>query len=634
MNLVTLDFETYWSPGYSLPRLGAIEYVMADEFEVISCAIKVGAAPAQVFFGEDVGVALSRIDWPRACVVAHNMGGFDAYILAWRYGHRPRMWADTLAMARPWYAKDVGLSLGALVEHLGIGVKDNRALLKTKGKRLADFTEAERAAMAEYNAADAEQCYALFSRLRPRFSNDEMLLIDMTIRMAIYPVFVLDQDALAEALRLEKLARRDSLLALGAALAPGETDPVLIHEGVRQTLASGPKFAAFLQAQGVDPPTKVSPNTGNATWAFAKTDEAFVALTGHSNPLVSAAARARLGVKSTLLETRLEKFITAGSLCAGRLPVPLRYCGATTTGRWSGEIHNAQNLPRITPGQPRNADALRRSVMAPPGHRVVVADLSGIELRVNHFLWKVPSSMSLFCEDPEHADLYRQFAARLFQKPVEDVTKADRQVGKVAHLGLGYGAGWVTFQQYARTTAGLALTDAEAREIVTAWRAAYPEIVCGWRRAGDSLPSVTAGGGVALDPWGFCVTAPGAVTLPSGRIIQYPGLRRETDEKGQAQWTYQSGNKRPRLYGSRVVENCVQAIARDILAGQTLEYWRRTRRRPALMVHDELVYVVPEGEAEAALAELLEVLRAPLPWWPEIALWAEGGIGQRYSEAK
>jgi DNA polymerase I-like protein with 3'-5' exonuclease and polymerase domains len=147
-------------------------------------------------------------------------------------------------------------------------------------------------------------------------------------------------------------------------------------------------------------------------------------------------AVARLGVKSTLLESRIEAFLDAADAVGGKLPVPIKYYGADTTGRDSGWAYNPQNLPRVS-GKP--SDALRNCLTAGNGKKVVVADLSGIELRVNHFLWKVPSSMALYQADPEKADLYKDFAAALYGIDKSEVSKSQRQVGKVAHLGLGFG---------------------------------------------------------------------------------------------------------------------------------------------------------------------------------------------------
>jgi len=117
-----------------------------------------------------------------------------------------------------------------------------------------------------------------------------------------------------------------------------------------------------------------------------------------------------------------------------------------------------------------------------------VADLSGIELRVNHFLWKVESSMSLFKADPEKADLYKDFASKLYEKPVGEVTKEERQVGKVAHLGLGFGAGAKTFQNVAKLMGGVDLSEEESQNVVDKWRNTYDDIKQGWRTCHDMLP--------------------------------------------------------------------------------------------------------------------------------------------------
>ena len=176
----------------------------------------------------------------------------------------------------------------------------------------------------------------------------------------------------------------------------GTNDDEKVSE-VLKLLSSSKKFADFLESVGVEVPTKVSPTTGKDIPALAKTDEAFIALQEHDNPLVATASSARLDAKSTILQTRIASFLAAAEAHPRRkVPIPLKYYGADTTGRWSGWAYNPQNLPRINPYFPKPSDALRKSLIAPKGYKVVVADLSGIELRVNHFLWKVPSSMELF----------------------------------------------------------------------------------------------------------------------------------------------------------------------------------------------------------------------------------------------
>lgn len=649
MHIITLDYETFWSQTYSLTQMSPLEYVLGNEFETISCAVKVGSAPAQVLIGHaDMAHAFKELQPQLAdsVLVAHNNSGFDAYISAYIFGLKPKMWGCTQAMARPIHAKTVGLSLAKLVAHYGLGVKNNAVLMQTRGKHLADFTPQELADMAKYNGEDTEQCYALFHKLLPHYRATELWQIDALTRMRIEPKFVVDRAMLETALSMERDQKRKHVLMLAKHLRANKlaseaiatcTTVETLEEAVRIELASAPKFAALLESLDVPVPMKASPsNPDRQVPALAKTDEAFTDLQQHDNPVVAAAARARLAVKSTLLETRITKFLTASSLAGGLLPVPLRYCGADTTGRDSGEEYNPQNMPRLR-DTPRISDALRNCLKAPKGYRVIVADQSGIELRVNHFLWKVQSSIDLYVADPK-ADLYKSFAAVRYQKAPEDVTKAERQLAKVAQLGLGFGAGWRTFLRVAKTMGGLDLTDDESEGITNAWRAQYAEIVRGWKVSGAMLQHVHAGEEQAVDPWGMVSTCSEGLRLPSGRLIRYPQLRQEQgkwpDGRVRQDWVYASGRHKSYMHGGKVVENMVQALARDSIFDCSVDYYKSTKLRPCLRVHDELVYVVPEPEAASLLTELQRVMRTPPKWWPELVVHSEGDSAASYGAAK
>jgi DNA polymerase I-like protein with 3'-5' exonuclease and polymerase domains len=263
-----------------------------------------------------------------------------------------------------------------------------------------------------------------------------------------------------------------------------------------------------------------------------------------------------------------------------------------------------------------------------------VADLSGIELRVNHFLWQVPSSMELYKLDPEKADLYKVFAAALYDIVKDDVDKNQRQVGKVAHLGLGFGAGAATFQKVAKLMAGIDLTLEEAENIVTKWRTEYVEIVRGWRRFQDCLPFISEGRTESIDPWGLCKTAHQQILLPSGRSIYYPSLIKERDDSNKTEWWYGNGRARARIYAGKGVENIVQALARDVIAEHAVNMYKQTGKRPALTVHDELVYVVKEAEADDTLDTLQDIMRSGVSWWPELITWSEGDVAHSYGAAK
>ena len=639
MKICTVDLETYWSVTHSLSKMSPIAYCMHPDTEIISCGFKFDDGETEVIFGEDNVIAYaSKVDWSQYWVVGHNLSGFDAMILSWRMGIKPKLWGCTLAMSRPIHAKDVGGSLAKLVAAYKLGEKDQSALIATKGRHLCDFTEQEIADMGEYNKADVDQCYGLLRRLIKQTRKDEVLLIDMTIRMLVEPQFRADV-ALLEQTLFEEGERRKAAL-LDAARAMDVYDALENDEdnlaNILKVLSSAAKFATFLRTVGVEVPTKVSPTTGKEIPALAKTDEEFISLQEHDNPVVATAAAARLEAKSTILQTRIQAFIDAAKAHPqGKVPIPLKYYGADTTGRWSGWGYNPQNLPRINPYNPRPSDALRKSLVAPDGHKVVVADLSGIELRVNHFLWQVPSSMKMFQADPEKADLYKDFASRLYDVPFDEVTKEQRQVGKVAHLGLGFGAGYKTFQKVAKLMGGVDITEDESEDIVNKWRSEYYEITTGWRTCHDVLPTIMQGAtGAAVDPWGMVVPVPEGLKTPKG-MIRYPDLRQEySDEDKRWEYVYGQGRNKARIYAGKIDENIVQHLARCVIADNALTVWRETGNNPALMVHDELVYVVPEDEAETLLDIVQKSMRTPPEWWPELVTWSEGDIADTYGDAK
>ena len=649
MQVVTVDMETFYDVGHSLTNMSPIEYVMHPDTEIISVAIKINNDATLVYFGEEIAPALNAIDWSQSIAVGHNMAGFDALILAYNYGIKPKLWACTAAMARPFntkttaswideYGKPItrdGVSLAKLAAEYGLPAKGSLEKTNTKGKHLAQFTSEEIELMREYNKLDVEICYQLFKILIQKTSQRELKLIDMTVRMLTEPKFELDKDLLKYTL-IEEQERKNLMLldvaTMIGAYKPGMTDEEAA-EAARKMLASATKFSEILRAFDVPVPMKPSPtNPEKQTPALAKTDQAFIDLQNHEDPMVAAAAQARLGVKSTLLESRIERFLSC--TVDDKLPIFLTYYGADTTGRWGGGGSlNQQNLPRVGKEQ-KPTDALRNSLRAPKGHKVVVADLSGIELRVNHFLWKVPSSMALFQEDPEKADLYIDFASKLYNVDKDQVSKDQRQVGKVAHLGLGFGAGAKTFQTVAKLMGKVELSEMESEEVVRMWRDAYAEIVMGWRTCHASLNAIQEGTRVDIDPWGLCYTTAEGIKTPQG-MIRYPNLREESNpDTGKSEWVYGHGRNKSRIYAGKIDENIVQHLAREVIADNMLAIKKATGYAPVHTVHDELIYIAPDSEAQALLDTVQSHMRTPPTWWPELVTWSAGDIAQTYGAAK
>jgi DNA polymerase len=640
--------------------MNPIAYVMHPDTELISVAIKIGNGATDVIFGEaNIKAHLASIDWSDKYVIGHNMSGFDAMILAWRCGVKPRLWGCTLAMARPTAEYlTVGGSLGALVVAFGIGKKDSSALINTKGKHLCDFTVGEVNDMRVYNASDTNNCAELFSRLVPYTQHQELRLIDLTVRMLVDPKFDTDRALLTTSLVGLKARQREALLRvaheLGLLQAAG-LDHIVGHpnekeltevtnqltggidaiaEEVRKELASSQKFAALLERHGVEPPKKISKTTGRPTFAFSRTDPEYVALQDHPNPVVAVAAATRLQVKSTILESRIRSFLEVSNVLHGKMPIAKNYYAAHT-GRWGGSMGlNQENLPRI-PRDPQDniidipSNALRMCLRAPAGYKVAVADLSGIELRVNHFLWKVPYSTALWTADPE-ADLYRASGAIEYGCDPSAITKPQRQLEKVKNLGLGFGAGAKTFKGVARLMGGIDLSEDQSEHAVSSWRGKHPEIVQGWKKCHSALTAIHHGAHMFIDPCGLCYTSREGIHTPVG-MIRYPGLHQEMVD-GRGEWWYGSGRSRTRIYAGKVTENIVQHLARYILGQAMLRIDKRIRVRHT--VHDEIITLPREHQAQLALDFMQDEMRKSPAWWPELVVHSEGDIADTYGEAK
>jgi hypothetical protein len=209
-----------------------------------------------------------------------------------------------------------------------------------------------------------------------------------------------------------------------------------------------------------------------------------------------------------------------------------------------------------------------------------------------------------------------------------------RQAAKAMHLGCGFGLGTPSkFQVVAKTIAGLVVEEVDAKEYITSYRTAHPEIVQGWKTCHRALDAIYQDAQMTIDPWGMCKTTSEGIKTPRG-IIRYPGLRKEVSEGNKTEWFYGEGRHKARIYAGKVTENIVQHLARCIIADNALDFRKRTGLNPALMVHDELVYVVKEEYAQTALDELQAIMRTPPTWWPELIVWSEGDVADTYGSAK
>ena len=611
MDLITLDFETFYDKEFSLSKLTTEEYVRDSRFEVIGVGIKVNNRPTEWASGthEELADYFADFDWASSMVLAHNTM-FDGAILSWLYGIKPKVWADTLCMGRAIHGVEVSGSLKALAERYDIGEKGTE-VLNAKGKRREDFTDDELDRYGDYCINDVELTYKLFSLMARDFPKKELQIIDCTLRMFLLPQLDLDLNLLSSHLHNIKKNKEKLLCAAGVS---------------RKDLMSNNKFAELLIEQGVTPPTKISTTTGKETFAFAKTDEGFKSLVEHENINVQALVAARLGNKSTLEETRTQRFIDISH--RGLLPVPVRYYAAHT-GRWGGDDKiNLQNLPSRGP----NGKMLKRSIVALDGYKLVDCDSSQIEARVLAWLAGQTDLVDAFTNKE---DVYVKMAARIYNIPIsklEHVTKEQRFVGKTTILGAGYGMGAVKFQAQLESF-GTQIDLDEARRIINIYRDANWKINHLWREAQNMLT-------ILYEKQSMRIGVPhlirsigknSSILLPNGLQMRYEDLDREQGERGM-EYSYKTRRGRTRIYGGKVIENVCQAVARCIIGEQMLLI--RKKYPPVLTVHDSVVVSVPEDEVEEAQSYVERCMRYVPDWAEGLPLDCESGVAKAYGDCE
>jgi len=601
MEILTIDFETYYDKKFGFSKLTTEEYIRDERFEVIGFCIKQGDAKEKWYSGDFTYLqkVLLSYRWSESFCLAHNTM-FDAAILSWKFNIRPRGLLDTLSMARALHGTEVGGSLKKLSEFYNIGEKGTE-VLDALGKRLVDFTEEELQAYGEYCKNDVRLTKKLFEIMSDGFPAVEYRLIDLTLSMFTQPVLDLNL-ALLENHSFNVISEKEKLL--NACVAD------------KDTLMSNPKFAEKLKSLGVVPPMKISPRTGKETFAFSKTDEGLKQLQEHPDKKVQALVAARLGTKSTLEETRTQRFIDIHN--RGSLPVPLRYYAAHT-GRWGGTDNvNLQNIPRKS--------VLKQAIQAPEGFVLVNSDSSQIEARVLAWLSGQQDLVDAFANGD---DVYKIMASKIYNRPVEDITSEQRFVGKTTILGCGYGMGAMKFSIQLKAF-GKDLDIEECKAIIHTYRSVYSAIPNFWKKAQTSLEAIIKGKYVELtkQTQALSVIPDMGFYLPNGMLLKYPDLKKEQDHTGNSSFSYKSKKDRINIYGGKVVENICQAVARCVIGEQMLRVAKKYK--VVLTVHDAVACIVKEEEVEEAIDYVTECMKWKPSWCQDLPLNCETEYGKSY----
>lgn len=604
MNIITIDFETYYDQQFSLTKLTTEEYIRDERFETIGVCVKVNDEPTKWFSGtrEQTKAWLDSFNMPESFVVAHNMM-FDGAILAWQFDIHPKALGDTLAMARAVDGTEVGNSLAKLALRYGLGTKGTE-VLNALGKNRRSFSPDELARYGEYCKNDVEITYQLFKILLANFKKKELKLIDLTLRMFTEPALELNLPLLEQHL-IDVVTKKEQLIADASA--------------DREVLMSNEKFANRLREFGVEPPMKISLTTGKVALALAKSDAGFKELADHPDERVQALVAARLGTKSTLEETRTQRFIDISK--RGNLPVPLRYYAAHT-GRWGGDDKlNLQNLPRKSP--------LKSSIVPPKGYVLIDSDSSQIEARVLAWLSGQKDLVNAF---EIGDDVYKLMAVSIYGKALDQITDEERFVGKTTILGAGYGMGATKFQLQLKNF-NVTMDENFCKHVLKAYRAKFSHITALWDEGHRSLEALSSEKLVTtkfgVQPQAVSILPGIGFDLPSGLPLKYMDLRvTDVDERGRPQYIYSTRKGVVRIYGGKVVENLCQALARCVIGEQMLRIAKRYK--VVLTVHDAVACIVPIEEKEVAAAYVQECMRWRPEWAQTLPLNCEVKYGDSY----
>lgn len=641
MEIVTCDFETYYDKDYSLTKMTTEEYIRNSRFQVIMLNIRWPDGTHELVTGThaEIQFRLDGVDWSQYAILSHN-ALFDAAILAWVFNVNPKAWLDTYSMSRAMFG-GLGNSLAALAKRYNL-VEKGTYVANMMGRRRESLSPAEFQLYAEYCEHDTELCYQIFNFMlngwydfescdnRGPYPTKELELIDRLLRMFTEPVLRLNKRMLQEHYD-EVISRKEKLLKdCGAD---------------KDELMSNQKFATLLESFGVTPPTKISATTKKLAFAFAKTDPGMKELLEHPDERVQAIVAARMGVKSTLEETRTLRFMGIAERYQS-FAVPLRYSAARTHRLGGADKINMQNLP----ARGAAGGKLKACIEPPPNHVIIDCDSSNIEARMLAWLAQQEDLVTDFANN---VDVYCKMASRIYNRPITKADKLERFVGKTVVLGCGYQTGKIKLQATLKAAdPPMVLDEFECDRIVQTYRNTYYMIPRLWKQADLAIQAMHDDKFMWLGKEGVvAVEGKKGIKLPSGLYLQYPQLHRQRDkDSGKEAWVYKDVKGFVSLYGGKLIENVVQALARIVVTQQLLKI--APRYRVVLTVHDAIACIVkvsdranaikynaakgiwePNCEEVQVAQDFIESMMRWIPKWAAgCPINCESGIGNNYGE--
>lgn len=654
---LSIDLETY--SDVNLKKAGLYRYVQSPAFEILLFAYSFDGAPTQVIDmaqGEKIPLeVIHALTDPQCLKHAYN-AAFEWYCLSKYMGAQlpPSQWRDT--MLHGLYA---GYTAGLDATGRALGIPEDKQKLTT-GKALIRYfcvpckpTKANGGRTRNYPHHDPEK-WALFKTYN---GQDVVAEMEIERRLSVFPVpdFVQKQwetDLLINARGVAvDMDFCEGALELGETIRAQLTDEAVQLSGL-QNPNSVKQLARWLSAE-----------TGDDITTLRK--ETIKELLGRDN---ADHVQRMLEIRQELGKTSTKKYdaIEAAVCDDGRVRGLLQFYGANRTGRWAGRLVQVQNLPR-TYTEPlefarelvkgRKLDALRTvygspndtlsqlirtAFVAAPGNVLIDADFSAIEARVISWLADEEWRLEVF---RTHGKIYEASASQMFGVPLERIKKGNpeyslRQRGKVAELALGYQGGVPAMRQMDTGKLLADLPDEEIKDIVDKWRNTNPKIRNLWYSFNDAaIRVIQNGGSLRVRCCTFtrecdCIRGTTCMTilLPSGRKLYYVEPSVGENRWGGPSVTYMGVNDKNKwgrieTYGGKLVENVVQAIARDCLA-QAIEHLEAAGLPVVFHIHDEVVIDTAAFDTnDAMLDKVVKIMSTPIPWAEGLPLGADGWVG-------
>lgn len=661
MDHLNIDLETYSS--VPIDRAGAFKYIQSPDFEIMLFSYSFnGAAPVCCDFiqGERLPPWIIEALLDPQCLKHAYNASFEWGCLSKYIGRQlpPEQWRCT--MMHGLYA---GYTAGLDATGRALGLPEDKRKLNT-GKALIRYfcvpcapTNANGMRTRNYPHHNPER-WELFKEYNRQDVTTEM---EIERRLSAIPVPDFVQKEWETDLIINSRGVAVDMEMVEGALELGAT--------VRNSL-----MTEAMQISGLNNPNSVKQlaawleeETGEKVAALRKDTVAKMLARDDNSPQVQRMLEIRqeLGKTSTKKYDAIEQAVCQD----GRVRGLLQFYGANRTGRWAGRLVQVQNLPRtyteplelareLVKGRNLNAlkviygsipdtlsQLIRTAFIAPPGHILIDADFSAIEARVISWLAGEGWRLDVF---RTHGKIYEASASQMFGVPLELIKKGNpeyalRQKGKVAELALGYQGSTGALINMGALDMGI--PEEDLPDIVTRWRDANRRIRDLWYKMNAAaVQIITQGGAVGVnnvviarefnyEQGTDCMT----ITLPSGRKLYYVDPKLGVNRWGNPSITYMGVNDKNKwglieTYGGKLVENCVQAIARDCLA-QAIEHLEAAGLPVIFHIHDEVVIDIrPFADNEAMLAKTVEIMSRPVPWAPGLPLGADGWVGKFFKK--